>query len=50
MGIFLITIGVLILTPLGFPYSGDLSSLAPERFMIAVIFIIKFWLIYNWIK
>ncbi|XP_043797337.1 endoplasmic reticulum metallopeptidase 1-like isoform X2 [Apis laboriosa] len=35
MGIFLITIGVLILTPLGFPYSGDLSSLAPERFMIA---------------
>lgn len=37
MGIFLITIGVLILTPLGFPYSGDLSSLAPERFMIAVL-------------
>nr|XP_012141016.1 PREDICTED: endoplasmic reticulum metallopeptidase 1-like [Megachile rotundata]XP_012141017.1 PREDICTED: endoplasmic reticulum metallopeptidase 1-like [Megachile rotundata]XP_012141018.1 PREDICTED: endoplasmic reticulum metallopeptidase 1-like [Megachile rotundata]XP_012141019.1 PREDICTED: endoplasmic reticulum metallopeptidase 1-like [Megachile rotundata] len=35
VGIFLITIGVLILTPLGFPYSGDLSSLAPERFMIA---------------
>ena len=34
-GIFLITIGVLILTPLGFPYSGDPSSLAPERFMIA---------------
>lgn len=37
VGIFLITIGVLILTPLGFPYSGDLSSLAPERFMIAVL-------------
>ncbi|XP_017763460.1 PREDICTED: endoplasmic reticulum metallopeptidase 1-like [Eufriesea mexicana] len=35
VGIFLITIGILILTPLGFPYSGDLSSLAPERFMIA---------------
>ncbi|XP_076761618.1 endoplasmic reticulum metallopeptidase 1 [Xylocopa sonorina] len=35
VGIFLITLGVLILTPLGFPYSGDLSSLAPERFMIA---------------
>ncbi|CAD1468779.1 unnamed protein product, partial [Heterotrigona itama] len=35
VGIFLITVGVLILTPLGFPYSGDLSSLAPERFMIA---------------
>ncbi|XP_029051156.2 endoplasmic reticulum metallopeptidase 1-like [Osmia bicornis bicornis] len=34
-GIFLITIGVLILTPLGFPYSGDLSSVAPQRFMIA---------------
>ncbi|XP_076681167.1 endoplasmic reticulum metallopeptidase 1 isoform X2 [Andrena cerasifolii] len=34
-GIFLITIGMLILTPLGFPYSGDPSSLAPERFMIA---------------
>ncbi|XP_043257384.1 endoplasmic reticulum metallopeptidase 1-like [Colletes gigas] len=35
LGIFLITIAVLILTPLGFPYSGDLTSLAPERFMIA---------------
>lgn len=35
VGIFLIAIGVLILTPLGFPYSGDPLSPAPERFMIA---------------
>ncbi|XP_035742649.1 endoplasmic reticulum metallopeptidase 1-like isoform X1 [Vespa mandarinia] len=34
-GIFLIAIGILILTPLGFPYSGNLLSLAPQRFMIA---------------
>lgn len=34
MGIFLISIGVLILTPLGFPYSGDPTSPAAERFMI----------------
>lgn len=36
VGIFLIAIAVLILTPLGFPYSGDPLSPAPERFMIAV--------------
>ncbi|KMQ89025.1 endoplasmic reticulum metallopeptidase 1-like protein, partial [Lasius niger] len=35
VGIFLIAIAVLILTPLGFPYSGDPLSPAPERFMIA---------------
>lgn len=35
-GIFLIAIGILILTPLGFPYSGNPLSLAPQRFMIAV--------------
>nr|XP_012220395.1 PREDICTED: endoplasmic reticulum metallopeptidase 1-like isoform X1 [Linepithema humile]XP_012220396.1 PREDICTED: endoplasmic reticulum metallopeptidase 1-like isoform X2 [Linepithema humile] len=35
IGIFLIAIAVLILTPLGFPYSGDPSSPAPQRFMIA---------------
>ncbi|XP_031849002.1 endoplasmic reticulum metallopeptidase 1 [Nomia melanderi] len=33
--IFLISIGALFLTRFGFPYSGNLSSLAPERFMIA---------------
>lgn len=36
VGIFLIATGILILTPLGFPYSGDPSSPAPERFMIVV--------------
>lgn len=35
-GIFLISIGVLILTPLGFPYSGNPLSPAPQRFMILV--------------
>lgn len=35
-GIFLIATGVLILTPLGFPYSGDPASPAPERFIIVV--------------
>ncbi|KAG7189889.1 hypothetical protein KM043_006060 [Ampulex compressa] len=35
IGIFLIAVGLLILTPLGFPYSGDPLSPAPERFMIA---------------
>ncbi|XP_043284842.1 endoplasmic reticulum metallopeptidase 1-like [Venturia canescens] len=35
IGMFLISIGVLILTPLGFPYSGDVTSPAPQRFMIA---------------
>ncbi|EZA53278.1 Endoplasmic reticulum metallopeptidase [Ooceraea biroi] len=35
VGIFLIAIAVLILTPLGFPYSGDPLFPAPERFMIA---------------
>lgn len=34
-GIFLIAIGILILTPLGFPYSGNPSAPAPQRFMIA---------------
>ena len=35
-GIFLIAVGLLILTPLGFPYSGDPEGPAPQRFMIAV--------------
>ncbi|XP_014236089.1 endoplasmic reticulum metallopeptidase 1-like [Trichogramma pretiosum] len=35
IGIFLIATAALILTPLGFPYSGNPSSPAPERFMIA---------------
>lgn len=35
-GVFLISLAVLILTPLGFPYSGEPGSLAPQRFMIAV--------------
>ncbi|XP_076294654.1 endoplasmic reticulum metallopeptidase 1 isoform X2 [Lasioglossum baleicum] len=35
VGLFLLKIAVLILSPFGFPYSGDPSWLAPERFMIA---------------
>ncbi|EFN89465.1 Endoplasmic reticulum metallopeptidase 1, partial [Harpegnathos saltator] len=35
IGIFLVAIAVLILTPLGFPYSGDPLSPAAQRFMIA---------------
>lgn len=35
IGIFLISLAVLILTPLGFPYSGEPNFLAPQRFMIA---------------
>ncbi|KAL3286357.1 hypothetical protein HHI36_000864 [Cryptolaemus montrouzieri] len=34
MGIFLVSIAVLLLTPLGFPYSGNPNSPAPQRFMI----------------
>ncbi|KAJ3647303.1 hypothetical protein Zmor_019187 [Zophobas morio] len=34
-GLFLLSVALLILTPLGFPYSGEPSSLAPQRFMIA---------------
>ncbi|XP_018563035.1 endoplasmic reticulum metallopeptidase 1 isoform X1 [Anoplophora glabripennis] len=34
-GLFLLSLAILILTPLGFPYSGDQNSLAPQRFMIA---------------
>lgn len=35
LGLFLLSIAVLIFTPLGFPYSGDPNSLAPQRFMLA---------------
>ncbi|XP_012284730.1 endoplasmic reticulum metallopeptidase 1 isoform X2 [Orussus abietinus] len=35
IGTFLFATGILILTPLGFPYSGDPLAPAPERFMIA---------------
>ncbi|KAJ8939086.1 hypothetical protein NQ314_011240 [Rhamnusium bicolor] len=35
-GLFLLSLAILILTPLGFPYSGEMNSLAPQRFMIAV--------------
>ncbi|KAL1493675.1 hypothetical protein ABEB36_009373 [Hypothenemus hampei] len=35
IAIFLISIAVLLLTPLGFPYSVDSGILAPQRFMIA---------------
>uniref|UniRef100_A0A1Y1MFR8 FXNA-like protease n=1 Tax=Photinus pyralis TaxID=7054 RepID=A0A1Y1MFR8_PHOPY len=35
LGAFLLSIAVLILTPLGFPYSGDPASPAPQRFMMA---------------
>uniref|UniRef100_A0A0C9PTF3 FXNA-like protease n=1 Tax=Fopius arisanus TaxID=64838 RepID=A0A0C9PTF3_9HYME len=34
IGLFLLSAAVLILTPLGFPYSGDVTSPAPQRFMI----------------
>lgn len=36
LGVFLLALAVLILTPLGFPYSGDPTAPAPQRFMIAV--------------
>lgn len=36
IGMFLISISLLILTPLGFPYSGDPNSPSPQRFMIVV--------------
>jgi hypothetical protein len=35
-GLFLIAVSLLILTPLGFPYSSDPAAPAPQRFMIAV--------------
>jgi uncharacterized RDD family membrane protein YckC len=35
-GMFLIAVSLLILTPLGFPYSSDAAAPAPQRFMIAV--------------
>jgi len=34
-GLFLIAVGLLILTPLGFPYSADPAGPAPQRFLIA---------------
>jgi hypothetical protein len=34
--LFLIAVVLLIATPLGFPYSADMASPAPQRFMIAV--------------
>lgn len=36
IGVYLISLAVLLLTPLGFPYSGGPGVLAPQRFMIAV--------------
>jgi hypothetical protein len=35
-GLFLIAVGLLVLTPLGFPYSADPAAPAPQRFLIAV--------------
>lgn len=35
-GLFLLSVAVLLLTPVGFPYSGTSNNLAPQRFMIAV--------------
>lgn len=47
-GLFLISVAVLLLTPMGFPYSGKPGSLAPERFMIAVSLLFFFKLrLYN---
>lgn len=34
-GLFLLSLALIILTPLGFPYSGEPGALAPQRFMIA---------------
>lgn len=36
VGLFLTAFLVLLFTPLGFPYSGDLSSPAPQRYIISV--------------
>ncbi|CAH1998298.1 unnamed protein product [Acanthoscelides obtectus] len=36
VGLFWISLALLILTPSGFPYSGEPGHLAPQRFMIAV--------------
>lgn len=35
-GLFFLSLALLILTPMGFPYSGEPGALAPQRFMIAV--------------
>ncbi|KAI4469139.1 metallopeptidase m28 family member [Holotrichia oblita] len=35
LGVFLISVGVLLLTPLGFPYSGDPRAPAPQKFMLS---------------
>ncbi|XP_066142542.1 endoplasmic reticulum metallopeptidase 1-like isoform X2 [Euwallacea fornicatus] len=35
IAVFLMSLAVLLLTPLGFPYSGGPNVLAPQRFMIA---------------
>lgn len=45
-GLFLISLAALILTPLGFPYSGEHGALAPQRFMMAVRIFFKFTSIY----
>ncbi|XP_022910899.1 endoplasmic reticulum metallopeptidase 1-like [Onthophagus taurus] len=34
LGIFLLSIGMLLLTTAGFPYSGEPGALAPQRFML----------------
>lgn len=36
MLVFISAVLVLLFTPLGFPYSGDLSAPAPQRYMISV--------------
>lgn len=36
MGVILLSIAVLLLTPFGFAYSGNPKWLAPQRFMILV--------------
>lgn len=38
IGIFLMSIAVLLLTRFGFPYSGESNFLAPQKFMLAVSF------------
>lgn len=35
IGVYLISLAILLLTPLGFPYSASPGVLAPQRFMIA---------------
>lgn len=49
IGVFLMSIAVLLLTRFGFPYSGEQNYLAPQKFMLAVSVPVKqtFIVLYN---